>query len=56
MAGRGQNPSELRAGGRIEHYETKRLTKLGTLVDVSLTIGPIVQSKIQMAGWWALRK
>jgi PAS domain S-box-containing protein len=33
--------TRLKAGGRIEHYETKRLTKTGTEVDVSLTIGPI---------------
>jgi PAS domain S-box-containing protein len=31
----------LRAGNRIEHYETKRLTKDGKLIDVSLTISPI---------------
>jgi len=31
----------LRAGNRIEHYETKRLTKDGRLIDVSLTISPI---------------
>jgi len=33
--------TRVKAGGRIEHYETKRLTKTGTEVDVSLTIGPI---------------
>ena len=31
----------LRAGGRIEHHETKRLTKAGNRVDVSLIIGPV---------------
>lgn len=31
----------LRAGGRIEHYETTRLTKTGKRIDVSLIIGPI---------------
>jgi signal transduction histidine kinase/CheY-like chemotaxis protein len=32
---------KLRRGERIEHYETRRLTKDGTLVDVSLTVSPI---------------
>lgn len=31
----------LRAGGRMEYFETKRLTKSGRLIDVSLTISPI---------------
>lgn len=31
----------LRAGGRMEYFETKRLTKSGLLIDVSLTISPI---------------
>ncbi|HET9697377.1 MAG TPA: PAS domain S-box protein, partial [Terriglobales bacterium] len=31
----------LRAGNRIEHYETRRMTKDGQLIDVSLTISPI---------------
>ncbi len=31
----------LRAGGRIEHYETTRIAKTGKLLDVSLIIGPI---------------
>ena len=31
----------LRAGGRIEHYETTRLAKTGKRIDVSLIIGPI---------------
>jgi PAS domain S-box-containing protein len=33
--------ARLRTGGRIEHYETKRLTKTGKEVAVSLTISPI---------------
>jgi PAS domain S-box-containing protein len=41
----------LRAGGRIEHYETKRLTKIGTLVDVSLNIGPIKDSNGRVVGF-----
>jgi PAS domain S-box-containing protein len=31
----------LRAGERIEHYETVRVRKDGTLVDISLTVSPI---------------
>ncbi len=31
----------LRAGERVEHYETVRLTKAGERVDVSLTISPL---------------
>jgi PAS domain S-box-containing protein len=34
----------LRAGERIEHYETVRVTKGGKKVDVSLTISPIKDS------------
>ena len=41
----------LRAGGRIEHYETKRLTKTGKKVDVSLTIGPIKDSTGSVVGF-----
>ena len=31
----------IRRGERIEHYETKRVRKDGTLIDVSLTVSPI---------------
>jgi PAS domain S-box-containing protein len=31
----------LRAGERVEHYETVRVRKDGTLVDISLTVSPI---------------
>ncbi|HVF66737.1 MAG TPA: PAS domain S-box protein [Pyrinomonadaceae bacterium] len=34
--------SRLRAGDRIEHYETIRRRKDGTLIDISLTVSPIV--------------
>ncbi len=36
--------AQLRAGERVEHYETERLRKDGTRVDVSLTISPIKNS------------
>lgn len=33
--------ARLKAGDRVEHFETKRQTKDGRLIDVSLTISPI---------------
>ena len=33
--------NRLRAGERIEHYETQRCRKDGSLVDISLTVSPI---------------
>ncbi len=33
--------ARLRAGERIEHYETVRVTKEGRLIDISLTVSPI---------------
>lgn len=33
--------SKLKNGESVEHFETKRLTKAGSLIDVSLTISPI---------------
>lgn len=33
--------SKLRRGERIDHYETRRVTKHGEIVDVSLTVSPI---------------
>jgi PAS domain S-box-containing protein len=33
--------SRLKKGERVEHFETKRLTKDGRLIDLSLTISPI---------------
>jgi two-component system sensor histidine kinase VicK len=32
---------KIRMGQRVDHFETKRLNKVGLLVDVSLTISPI---------------
>jgi len=44
----------LRAGGRIEHYETTRVTKAGRKVDVSLIISPIKDSTGKLVGFCKL--
>jgi PAS domain S-box-containing protein len=36
--------ARLRRGDRIDHYETVRQRKDGTLIDVSLTVSPIIDS------------
>ena len=41
---------QLRAGTHIQHYETIRLTKHGTRVNVSLTISPIKDSQGKVVG------
>jgi PAS domain S-box-containing protein len=41
----------LRAGGRIEHYETVRVTKTGKKVNVSLIISPIRDSTGRLVGF-----
>jgi len=33
--------ARLKTGERVEHFETKRLTKYGRLIDVSVTVSPI---------------
>jgi two-component system sensor histidine kinase VicK len=40
----------LRNGERLEHFETKRLKKDGSLIDISLTISPIKNSKGEIIG------
>jgi PAS domain S-box-containing protein len=40
----------LRSGERIEHFETVRLRKDGTPVDISLTISPVRNAKGQIVG------
>ena len=40
----------IRAGRRIEHFETVRMTKDGRLIDVSLTVSPIKDEKGQVIG------
>ena len=42
--------SRIRAGDRIEHYETVRVGKNGKLIDVSLTISPIRNSAGEIIG------
>jgi PAS domain S-box-containing protein len=42
--------ARLRAGERIEHYETVRVTKDGRLIDISLTVSPIKGPKGQIIG------
>jgi len=40
----------LKAGGRIEHFETVRVTKTGKRINVSLTISPIKDSTGKIVG------
>jgi PAS domain S-box-containing protein len=40
----------IRAGRRIEHFETVRLAKDGRLIDVSLTVSPIKDEKGRVIG------
>jgi PAS domain S-box-containing protein len=42
--------ARLRAGERVDHFETVRQTKDGRLVDISLTISPIVGPNGQIIG------
>jgi len=41
---------QLRAGQRVDHFETIRVTKSGKRIDVSLTISPIRDSKGRVIG------
>ena len=40
----------IRAGRRVEHFETVRRTKDGRLIDVSLTVSPVKDSSGQVIG------
>ena len=42
--------ARLRAGDRIEHYETVRVTKDGRQIDISLTVSPIKGPNGQIVG------
>ena len=41
---------KIRAGQRVEHFETVRLTKSGELLDVSLTVSPIKDEHGEIVG------
>jgi PAS domain S-box-containing protein len=40
----------IRAGRRVEHFETVRLTKGGKLIDVSLTVSPVKDAQGRVIG------
>jgi PAS domain S-box-containing protein len=40
----------IRAGRRVEHFETVRLTKSGELIDVSLTVSPVKDAQGRVVG------
>ncbi|HKR14087.1 MAG TPA: ATP-binding protein [Pyrinomonadaceae bacterium] len=42
--------ARLRAGDRIDHYETVRVTKDGRKLDISLTVSPIIGPNGQVVG------
>jgi PAS domain S-box-containing protein len=42
--------SNIRAGRRVEHFETVRLTKDGRLIDVSLTVSPVKDAQGRVIG------
>ena len=42
--------ARLRAGHRIEHYETVRMRKDGTPIDISLTVSPIIGPNGEIIG------
>jgi PAS domain S-box-containing protein len=41
---------KLRRGERVDHYETKRVRKDGTIIDISLTISPVRDQSGQIIG------
>jgi len=42
--------SRIRRGERLEHFETKRQRKDGTLIDISLTVSPIMDAQGRIVG------
>ena len=42
--------ARIRAGERVEHYETVRRRKDGTLLDISLTVSPILDASGRVVG------
>lgn len=42
--------ARIKSGQRVDHFETKRLTKYGKLLDVSLTISPVMDLSGRIIG------
>src|SRR5262249_16906295 len=42
--------SRIRKGERVDHFETVRIRKDGTLIDISLTISPVLDSSGKIIG------
>lgn len=42
--------ARLKSGDRVEHFETKRLTKDGRLIDVSVTVSPVLDKEGKIIG------
>jgi PAS domain S-box-containing protein len=42
--------NQIRRGERIDHYETVRRRKDGTLIDISLTVSPIMDAEGRVLG------
>jgi PAS domain S-box-containing protein len=42
--------ARLKSGDRVEHFETKRLTRDGRLIDVSVTVSPVKDKEGQIIG------
>src|SRR5580698_9779980 len=42
--------SSIRAGKRVEHYQTVRLTKTGKEVNISLTVSPVINAQNKIIG------
>jgi len=43
-------------GGKIDHYETKRVTKTGKMIDVSFTVSPITDKSGKIIGLSAISR
>lgn len=51
-----QNLEKLKKGIQIDHFETQRLRKDGTLIDILLTISPIFNSEGDITGFLKIAK
>jgi|GEM_PF-285684 len=47
---------KLRQGGRIESFETRRMRKDGTLIDIALTLWPVIDSSGELLGYSAIAR